>query len=254
MKSAFPALVLLASLSTSLHAAPTFNLYVGGGRLAFDIDGSFRDLQDGGSKIDLEDDLNLSSNSGTHWYIGLEHDIPLLPNIRLAGSELDESATARLENNIVFDGVVFPAGVITSSEMDLSHRDLTLYYSVLDTPLKLDLGLTIRQFDGGISSQSTFLTTRVTASLDLDATVPLLYAGAQMDLPIPGLYVASDINAATYDGSHFYDIWARIGYVLDIGLGVEAGYRRAQLDVDDIDDLEADLTISGRYLALIFRF
>lgn len=254
MKSTLSALLLLTALSTSLHAAPAFTVFVGGGRLAFDIEGSFRDRKSNGSRIDLEDDLNLSSNSGTHWYIGLEHDLTGLPHIRLAGSNLDESAWAQLERNIIFDRVVFPAGAVSYNEMDLSHLDLTLYYSVLDTPLHLDLGLTLRKFDGGISAQSMLFSRRITASLDINATLPMLYAATHVDLPLKGLYIAGDLNAAMYDGSQLHDVWARIGYVLDVGVGVEAGYRHARLDVDDLDSLDADFTLTGRYLALIFRF
>lgn len=254
MKKRLIAAAVLATLASPAQAESLLGIYVGGGNFDFDTEGSFRDLQDGGSDIDLNNDLNLTGDSGTHLYAGLEHDIPLVPNIKLAVTEMEDSASSRLSRNIVFDGVIFPAGIAVYSEMDLSHKDLTLYYSVLDEGLNLDLGLTARKFDGGISTQTTYFNTRVTASVDLDFTVPLFYASAQVDLPLKGLYIGGDINTAAYSGNQFYDVWARIGYVLDFGLGLEAGYRRAQLDADDIDDLEADVTIEGRYLALVFRF
>jgi hypothetical protein len=71
---------------------------------------------------------------------------------------------------------------------------------------------------------------------------------------LSGLYVAGDINWAGYDGTNFYDLWAKVGYVFRFGLGLEAGYRKMQLDADDIDDLEADVTIDGNYVAVVFSF
>lgn len=247
-------IMLLALLSAPLQASTLLGIYAGGGSIDFDTSGTFRDLNDNGTTIDLEEDLNLSGDAGTYWYIGIEHGIPILPNLKVARTEMEQSSVSRLSRNIVFDGVIFPAGSAVMNELDLSHLDLTLYYEVLDNWLNLDLGITARKFDGGIQSQATYFNTRVTAVLDMEFTTPLLYAKGQIDLPLSGLYVAGDINWAGYDGTNFYDLWAKLGYVFKFGLGVEVGYRKMQLDADDIEDLEADVTIDGNYVAVVFSF
>lgn len=254
MKKFIPALPLLLSLSAPVFADTVLGIYAGGGSIDFDTSGSFRDLQDNGTEIDLEKDLNLSGDTGTYLYLALEHGIPILPNFKIARTELEESARTRLDNDITFDGVTFPAGAVAVTEMDLSHTDFTFYYEVLDNWINLDIGLTARQFDGGIESRATLGGNSATASLDLDFTAPLLYAKAQIDLPLTGLYVGGDVNWIGYSGSQFHDVWARVGYVFAFGLGLEVGYRQMKLDVDDIDDLEANVTIDGNYVAATFHF
>lgn len=253
MKTPAP-LILFALLPATLQASTMPGIYAGGGRIDFDTAGHFRDLNDNGTKIDLEKDLNLAGDAGTYWYIGVEHGVPMLPNLKVAHTELEQSSLSRLDRNIVFDGVTFPAGSLVTSQLDLSHLDLTLYYEILDNGPNLDLGLTIRTFDGNIQSQATYFNTRVTAVLDMRFTTPLLYASGKVNLPLAGLYVAGDINWAGYNGTHFYDLWAKAGYVFKFGVGIEVGYRKMQLDADDIEDLEADVTIDGNYVALVFSF
>ncbi|MEZ5505465.1 MAG: TIGR04219 family outer membrane beta-barrel protein [Gammaproteobacteria bacterium] len=255
MKKSCFALALVAACASSAATADTLlGIYAGAGSIDFDTSGTFRDLQDEGTEIDLEDDLGLSGDTGNYYYLALEHGIPVLPNIKLARTELDESSRYALSREITFDGITFPANATVISDMDLSHTDLTFYYEVMDNWLNLDLGFTARKFDGGFQSQASQGGTTVTASIDLDFTAPLLYAKAQIDLPLTGLYVGADVNWIGYSGSSFHDVWARVGYVFGFGLGVEAGYRQLKLDVDDIDDLEANVTVDGNYIAATFHF
>ena len=254
MKKSTLALALMTACAGTASADTLIGIYAGAGSIDFDTSGTFRDLQDDGTEIDLEDDLNLGGDNGNYYYIALEHGVPVLPNIKISRTELDESARSELSRNITFDDITFPATANVNSSMDLSHTDFTFYYEVLDNWLNLDLGLTARKFDGGIQSQATYFNTRVTAVLDMEFTTPLLYAKGQINLPLNGLYVAGDINWAGYEGTNFYDVWAKAGYVFKFGLGLEVGYRKMQLDADDIEDLEADVTIDGNYVAVVFSF
>jgi len=254
MKKSTLALALMTACAGTASADTLIGIYAGAGSIDFDTSGTFRDLQDDGTEIDLEDDLNLGGDNGNYYYIALEHGVPVLPNIKISRTELDESARSELSRNITFDDITFPATANVNSSMDLSHTDFTFYYEVLDNWLNLDLGLTARQFDGGFEVRGSDGITTVTASIDMEFTVPLVYAKAQIDLPLTGLYVGTDINWIGYGGSSFHDVWARIGYVFGFGLGIEAGYRQLKLDVDDIDDLEANVTVDGNYLAATFHF
>jgi len=92
----------------------------------------------------------------------------------------------------------------------------------------------------------------ITANQDLGFTMPLVYGRAEVDLPLTGLYVAGEGNWIGYSGSHFYDVWAKVGYTFSFGLGVEAGYRRIQLTVDNMKDINADATLSGNYIAATY--
>jgi hypothetical protein len=48
---------------------------------------------------------------------------------------------------------------------------------------------------------------------------------------------------------------AKIGYESSVGLGIEAGYRAVQIELDAFDDVDvAELDVSGPYAAINFHF
>ncbi|MAR92952.1 MAG: hypothetical protein CML06_19055 [Pseudomonadales bacterium] len=240
-------------LSSPSQADMLLGIYVGGGSVDYDLSGDFTDLEeDTNNTIDFEDELGLEGDSGTYFYVALEHGIPVLPNIRFARSEIDESGSQTLSRPISFDGVDFPAGIPVESKLDFSHNDFTFYYELLDNWVNLDLGLTARQFDGEISASSPLVTE--TAQEDLDFVVPMLYGKAQFDLPLTGLYVSAEGNWIGAGGAQLYDLWGKVGYTFAFGLGVEAGLRKMALELDDVEDLDADLTLDGTYIAATFHF
>ena len=231
-----------------------FGIYVGGGTIDYDYSGDFTDLEDGGDPVSLENDLGLSGDSGNYFYVAIEHPIPLLPNIKVAHSDISESAANTLDKDITFGGQTFPEGTYLRTDVDFTHTDFTFYYEVLDNWISLDLGLTARKFDGEIVSQGSYLIFNETAEEKLDFTAPLLYGMARFDLPITGLYVQADGNWIGAGGAQLFDVWGKVGYTFAFGLGLEAGLRKLALELDDVDDLDADITLDGTYFAATFHF
>jgi outer membrane protein len=260
MKSIATATLLGLGLSlTSISQADTlFGLYVGGGSIDYDLSGDFKDLeQNNATLVDLESDLGLEGDSGNYFYIAIEHGVPILPNFKLARSEIEESARNVLEQEISFGDQTFPAGSNIQTDVDFSHYDLTFYYELLDNWANLDLGLTVRKFDGELQAKGfhpSFPTTIITANESLDFAVPLLYGKAQFDLPLTGLYVAAEGNWIGAGGAQLFDLWGKVGYTFAFGLGLEAGLRKFAFELDDVEDLDADITLDGTYIAATFHF
>jgi outer membrane protein len=136
----------------------------------------------------------------------------------------------------------------------LTHTDITLYYEILDNWVNLDLGLTARQFDGYVFAAST---TDSTASKKekLDDVLPMLYGKAQFDLPLTGLSVGVEGNFVSYSGDKVTDYAAKVSYLFDsvFDIGLEAGYRKLSLTVDD-DEIPTTVDIKGPYAAVIAHF
>ena len=258
MKKLATATLLGLALSAPAMADTVFGLYAGAGVIDFDTKGSLTDLKrsdpTAAESIDFKNDLGISGDNANYYYLAIEHGIPILPNVKIARTDYTEDATSKLTRNISIDGQTIPANSDVRTNLDLSHTDLTLYYEILDNWVNLDLGVTARNFDGGLKVVGSNSGIVVTATQDLGFTVPLLYGKAQIDLPLTGLYVAGEGNWIGYSGSHFYDVWAKVGYTFAFGLGVEAGYRRIQLTIDDVQDINGDLTIDGNYLAATYHF
>ena len=250
-KSLIPLILGLALPYSAAQADTIFGVYAGGGTQKFDFTGDFEDTDFSSAvgDIDLEDDLNYGDSSGTYVYIAIEHPVPFLPNVLLMSTELDQSETSEITRTISFDDETFTAGTEVDSTIDLSHVDATLYYELLDNWVNLDLGLTIRKFDGEIKLVSS----TGNAQEDIDFTIPLLYGKARFDLPLTGLYVSASGNWIGAGSNSFLDSIVTVGYESTIGLGLEAGYRNISLSIDD-DDFEADLAFSGIFAAATFHF
>lgn len=231
-----------------LAQADTLGFSVGGYSWNQNIDGNVRA---DGDRVDLRDDLDFDSERNNVFFAEFEHPVPFLPNVRVQHTEMDSTETATLNRTVEIDDDTYFIGTDVRTKLDLSHTDLTLFYSPLDNWVKLRTGVTLRKFDDGVKIES--LLTGDSGEIDVDHVVPMLYVAARFDLPMTGLYAGVDANGIAYSDSHLYDARVNIGYESPIGLGVEGGYRRFQLQYEDGDD-EADVTIDGAYVGVFYHF
>lgn len=242
-------LTLLAAITLTAaplsHADTVFGVYAGAG--SWDTSYSGRA---GEPSITLKD-LGVKDDKNSFYYVAIEHPIPVLPNIKLEHTGISAKQTAVVSKTFVIDGTTFTANDTVASEFDLTHTDATLYYEVLDNWINLDLGLTARKFDGFVYAKSSTQTEKV----KVDQTLPLLYGKLQFDLPLTGLSAGVEAKYISYSGDKLTDYTARVSYLFDsvLDLGIEAGYRKMSLKVDE-DDLQAKVDLDGPYAALIFHF
>lgn len=197
------------------------------------------DVATNGGSVDVEDELNLNGESSNQLNLYLEHPIPLLPNVRVAYVNIDQTARGQL--SVSFDGI--SAGSDVRSDLELEQLDLTLYYEVLDNWINLDLGLTARDFSGELLVQGNGQSSRTT----VDAVVPMGYLAARFDLPFSGLSVGIEGNAIAYNGDSLHDFNVYGQYQLSL-LQLRAGYRQMAVDYEDGDD-RFDVEIDGPFIS-----
>jgi len=214
-----------------------------------DWSGDLRGDETGDDKIDLEDDLGFDDERANSIYVALEHPIPLLPNIRIASTDMELSETGTLSRQRNYQGKEFQQNTQVDSTFDLSHIDATLYYEILDNVISLDVGLTARQFDGKAEITGTTTSGTETATADIDFTIPLLFVGARVDLPLTGLYATGEIHGLKIDDDSIIDTKLGIGYEVGI-FAVEAGLRSFEIDAED-DDAEFNMTVEGAFLGIV---
>jgi len=243
-------LLTTALLSVELQAADILGIEAGAGSWQIDYDG---DLGENNNKATL-DELGYDDKSHANtFYIVLEHPVPLLPNVKLQHTDLDQSERGTISRNFTINNVTFNASENVKTSLDLTHTDASLYYEILDNWLNADVGMTLRYFSGSATAKSA---TR-TENVDLNVVTPMLYGNARFDLPFTGWSVGVAGNYVNYDSNRLQDYSANIGYNSDgllMDIGVEVGYRRLSLDLDDLDDLEADIDLDGIYGSLFLRF
>lgn len=246
------AVLLVGLMVPVVCGADTLGIRVGADYWRYDIDGSVRfKTRDSTNDIDVNEDLGYDDDSLTHLYAILEHPLPFLPNVKLSRTAIDTSANGRLSKTVVFGDVTFQANEDVSSDVDLKLTDITFYYRVLDNIANIDLGLNAMYLDSqGRITGSVSGTERA----DISGWVPKAFAGVGVDLPFTGLSVGADGSAVKYKGSHFYDYTLRVSYTTPWYVGIDAGYRKMKLDLDDFDDSFADLSFDGFFAGGYLHF
>lgn len=244
--------VLLISYPGYVVADTLFGIYAGVGAWFTEYDGDV--ASEDGVDINLIDDLNFDKNDANSIYVAIEHPVPMLPNFRIQRTEISIDESSELDSQIEFDGVAFPLKENVSAELDLTHTDATLYYEVLDNWVSLDLGITVRAFDGvvNIEGESIDVDTGepIFASQEIDVPIPMLYGKAKFELPFTGFSVEAVGNMLEVSGNGITDATVKLAYESKLGIGAELGYRVLKLTLEDDDDLEAEVTVDGAYLGI----
>lgn len=254
MKKLLLAPIFIMTLAySSLSNADTLGVWVGGGIWDWDVSGTVRYQQTNPiNDIDVESSgsnyLNWSDDdSGTFFFI-LEHPVPLIPNVKFFSTSMSTGGTGQA--TVQYGGTTLTGTVTSSLELDMT--DVTLYYSLLDNVVGLDLGLNFKIIDGSVSIIDVGSTTTETSNFD--ATIPMLYAGVDVALPLTGLSIGLNGAYIGYDGSSLTEFHAYVRYDSSYFVGVEAGIKNFNLELDDIDQSYANLEFSGTYAQLYVHF
>lgn len=241
MKKTLVSMVAALSLISGTAQADFLGLYVGTGMWKHDPSGDFSSTNVSDSLIDLENDLGMSSENEAYMYAAFEHPIPLVPNVRIETTALTHDGTA---GSVTFNG----ATVSGASTVSLDSMDTILYWRILDNWVNVDLGITLRKFDG------EFTIGGVTGeSLTISESIPMVYAAAQFDLPFTGLSVGADYNHTGLDHNSLDDIRIRLLYEMGM-IGFEGGIRTTSIKLDDVDGVNADMEFDGLFLGVFLHF
>ena len=93
----------------------------------------------------------------------------------------------------------------------------------------------------------------------IDEYLPMVYVAGRVGLPFSGLFLGADVNAISYSGSTLADYSVKIGWETSSFIfpefGVEAGYRKFSLDVDENDaGVAVDVGVGGVFVNLVAHF
>ncbi len=255
MKKQHLSMALLAGLGLSLASfsarADFIGLQIGGGGWQHDPSGDMR-YKSGTSSVsaDLDDDLHMTTKTEGYGYISIEHPVPLLPNVRLMSTQLQNGGSGQLSKTIVFNGITYTANENVTSTLNLNQIDLTLYWELLDNIVSLDFGLNLKNVDGEAKLVGD---TTGTTSGTFSATIPMLYLMAGVS-PWEGIFLGAEGSVVKYSGNTISDYSVKFSYTTDFFLGIEAGYRKQVLKLDDLDGSYADMEFSGPFAGVHLKF
>ena len=241
-------LAMLVLIGVPAQADTVFGIYAGVGAWQQNYGG---DIASGGTAIDVEDDLRLGDDTTNFFYAALEHPISELPNLRLQYTELDLDQAATLTRDIDFNGIAFPVGTDIGTIVDVTQIDAAFYYEYLENWVSLDLGIAVRYLDGEVVISSA----DDSSPVDFKGVLPLLYGKARVDLPLSGFWLGAEVSGGDLDGNRLIDGNLVVGWESPYRIGIEAGWRRYQLELDNFDDVDsAEIEASGPFAAINVHF
>ena len=195
--------------------------------------------------VDVKNNLFWDEESQGYIFATLEHPVPILPNVRLMYTSLDHAGSGT--TSFTFEGTTYSGNV--ANEFTIDQTDLLLYWEVLDNVVSLDLGLNVRLLDISFKINDGTSTTNNSVS----APVPMVY-GLIGGSPWPGLILSAEANYMTLSGSTISDFTAKIAYTTNFFVGFEAGYRTQTIELDDVDDTNANLDFKGPFIGAYLKF
>jgi outer membrane protein len=239
------ALALLAGLWVgSLQADTVLGLTTTVDVWDMDSDGAFADSN-------TLTDFDHGSETPIAFSFALEHPVPMVPNFQLRFTDLSSSGRTNLESSFEFDGVTYPVNARLGTEFNLQSSDFIFYYELLDNDtVSFDLGLNGKYLDGEIEVSDG--TQR--ASESFTGVVPMLYGAFEFGIPSSRISFFGDINFLSFGDHTLRDFQAGATYTLvdnmAVDFSVRGGYRRFNLELDDLDGIHADWTFDGLFLGV----
>jgi outer membrane protein len=205
-------------------------------------------------------DFNFADETTSNFYIALEHPLPLVPNLKLSRTNMDNSGTVQLTENFTFGGEIFATTSNVTTTNELTSTDFILYYELFDNDLiSFDFGINAKYIDG-------VLVVRETADTSADAggrqefsgIVPMLYSRLALGLPLTGWSVYAEGSYLSLDDSTLNDYQAAIAYsLLDnlaVDMNLQLGYRSMSLDLNDVDGVYSNLKFKGAFAGIEVHF
>ena len=236
-------------LSAQANADTLLGGYVGAQAWNMDATGGFSENENIAG-------FAFESEQNASFYAALEHPIPLVPNIKLARTTMDTQGSTTLDTQFNFGDEVFLANATLDTQIEMTATDYILYYELLDSDIAtLDIGVAAKQLEGDIVvvDQDGNM-----AEEEFDGMIPMAYAKVAFGLPLTGLGVFAEGTFLSIDDDSFTDYQAGISYnfveTLAIDMTIQLGYRSTELDIEDLDDIYANLEFDGAFLGIEFDF
>lgn len=224
------------------------------GYLVLTPDGSFAiDGQGiGGTRVDFQNDLDVADSEEFFAEAALQ-----LGPFRLAASYLpvEFSGSETLDRTVFFNGASFDVNSKVHSRVALDLYECALAWYVLnfdDLPVRLQVGpeLAVKLVDVSLSVQESGA--GLSERESVTSVLPTVGVRARVGLA-DFLSFNGRLGYLGYDDSHVFDLDAQVEFSPVPLVGVFAGYRLLDLEVDD-SGVFIDATLDGPYLGAMVRF
>jgi len=210
------------------------------------------DVGVGGDVVDIENDLGINGDDGFFAEIALQ-----LGDFRLFTSYLpiSFSGSSVLSMDFDFNGETFFAGRRIDSDLDIDIYEAGLAWFLVNTddlPLRIQVGpeVAVKYIDTRIEMKDKGLDMQESES----AGVPIPALGARARIAVADYFgVVGRVGYLKYKGNSLTDVDVQVEYSPIPMIGLFAGYRYLDMDIDE-NDLLLDANFSGPHAGALIRF
>ncbi len=165
------------------------------------------------------------------------------------------SGSSVLSRDIDFNGETFSGGRRIDSDLDIDIYEAGLAWFLInldDLPLRIQVGpeVAVKYIDTRIEMQDKAF--GIDESESVGVPIPSLGARARIGIA-DYLSVVGRVGYLEYKGNSLTDIDAQVEYSPIPLVGIFAGYRYLDMDIDE-DDLLLDAKFSGPHAGALIRF
>ena len=249
IRSTILATAILLAVSTPAQADET--VYIKAGYMMLTPSGQFAaTINNVGTRIDMEQDLNFDNSTQPTGEIGINLGNSLFT---IGFMPVSFTGTGTLARPISYNGQTFTAGTTVTSEFKADIIDIGYTYYLInmdDLPSRFQLGIE--------TSAKTIITkTSMTGggmSSTKNITVPIPTLGLRSRIALADFVgVVGRVGYLGYAGNTFLDADIQVEFSPLPTIGVYAGYRHLQLELDS-SGVFANVTFNGPYAGAFFRF
>lgn len=203
-----------------------------------------------GTRVDVDDDLNLDDSEGLFAEAGLNFG-PL--HLSAAYIPLSFEGSGALTRDIDFNGTTFTATTDIDSEVEINLYDVGLTWYLInidDLPVRFQFGpeIAVKLADAEVSISDG--TTTETESV----FAPIPTVGARLGVGLADyVRLIGRVGYMAYEDNQIIDADVQVEFSPLPFVGIFAGYRLIDLEVDE-SDVFIDTRFSGPYAGLMARF
>ncbi len=136
------------------------------------------------------------------------------------------------------------------NQFNLLKTDYILYYELLDQWFSFDLGFSVMNFDGNISSPSVSPLNHQT----LDIIVPTGYGKIQFTSSITGMLAGVEASLFSFGENSVSDYKIYLGWKTYSKIQFEMGYKRFALSYNDLNSNNGIQIFNGYYTSVFMPF
>ncbi len=217
-------------------------------------------------------EIGIGDTSQTSYFVEFRHNIPFLPRLRYENAPLSEEGKTTLTRDLNFVDTTIPTATALNSKVDLSYQDISLYYSLAEGGLDLDIGITQREIegevaltfvpvddgtgdggDGGDTGDDTGDTAVATSTVTgiLEDSPVLVFTRLSFPLFESAWRFSYTLQYNNTENEYFSDSESLLSYgTKDHGYdySFDIGYKKAKFISEDMGSLASKIKVSGPFL------